>query len=291
MVRIALVVLLIGCSRDTPSADRADRLPCESAQRVGALPAELREASGVAISRRHPGILWVHNDSGDPTLFAIDTAGNVRARVDLDLPNLDWEDIDIGPCPQGDCLYIGAIGDNRQNRTDREIMRLQEPALNARSARVTERFRYQLDEPHDAEAFFVMPDERIYLITKGRSGPVTLYRFPDSIDVDGSNQLQPVQQLTPGLVQLPDMVTGAAASPDGHVVVVRTYSALQLYRLEHDQLKPIADTSGFDLQPLREPQGEGVDIRADGIVFLVSEQGLEQQSAPLSRVQCSRSAP
>ena len=136
----------------------------------------------------------------------------------------------------------------------------------------------------------MLPDERIYLITKGRSGPVTLYRFPLPLDTAGSNPLQAVQQLTPGLVQLPDMVTGAAATPDGRVVAVRTYSALQLYRLQNDQLTPLTNVSGFDLQPLREPQGEGIDIRADGTIFLVSEKGLEAGPAPISRVQCAWSA-
>ena len=173
MRRIALLVLLLACTPESPATD-AHAVPCDNARRLGVLPSALREASGIAISRRHPGILWVHNDSGDPEIFAIDTAGNVRARItSAERHNHDWEDIAIGSCPQGDCLYIGAIGDNRQNRTDREILRLPEPALTARTARVSERFRYQLDPAQDAEAFFVLPDERIYVITKGRSGPVT----------------------------------------------------------------------------------------------------------------------
>ena len=77
------------------------------------------------------------------------------------------------------------------------------------------------------------------------------------------------------------------ATPDGSVIVIRTYSALQLYRFEAGQLIPITAQSGFDLQNLNEPQGEGVDVSADGVVYLVSESGLEQGAAPLSRVQCS----
>ena len=34
-------------------------------EEVGAVPDELRESSGLAISRTQPGVLWSHNDSGD----------------------------------------------------------------------------------------------------------------------------------------------------------------------------------------------------------------------------------
>ncbi len=288
MLRLFWLLLLCACVQDSASRNsRADTI-CHDAARVGALPAELDEASGVAISRRHPGILWAHNDSGEPYLFAIDTTGRLRARIELDLPNRDWEDIAVGPCPQGDCIYVGAIGDNRQDRTDREIFRLPEPGLDAQHARVADRFRYRFPgDAHDAEAFFVMPTGELYLITKGRSASITLYRLPAAAAADSVHVLEPVQTLSDGLVQLPDMVTGAAATPDGGVVAIRTYSALQLYRFDTGQLIPIKAQSGFDLQELNEPQGEGIDISADGVVFLVSESGLEQGVAPLSRVQCA----
>ena len=40
-----------------------------------------REASGVAISRRTPGIIWSHNDSARASLFAFENAGNTKGRV------------------------------------------------------------------------------------------------------------------------------------------------------------------------------------------------------------------
>ncbi|HET9438970.1 MAG TPA: hypothetical protein VFO52_02320 [Longimicrobiales bacterium] len=289
MKRLLLTLMLVACTQDASrrSADSEKAPYCKSAQRVSALPASLREASGLAVSRAHPGILWLHNDSGEPYLFAVDTLGNVRARIAVDVRNDDWEDIAVGPCPQGNCLYIGAIGDNRQNRADRQIYRLPEPSLDAQLAHVHERFRYRLPgAARDVEALFVMPDERMYLISKGRSGPITLYRFPLPADSAAVNDLEAIQELTTGLVQLPDMVTGAGATPDGRVVVIRTYGALQLYELDDNGLKPLLPGTGFDLQPLREHQGEGVDIRADGTVFLVSEKGMETTDPPLSRVQC-----
>jgi hypothetical protein len=291
--RLLLVGILSACTpTDQPRAHADGGAPyCADAQHVRALPRALREASGVAISRRHPGILWVHNDSGEPVLYALDTLGHERARIAVDARATDWEDVAVGPCGSQSCVYIGATGDNLQNRADRMILRFPEPDLTAGRAAIVDRFRYRLPRgPQDAEAFFVMPDERIYLISKGRSGPITLFGFPAAASTHDVNTLDELQQLTRGLVQLPEMVTGAGVTPDGRIVVIRTYSALQLYSFESNRLSPLLATSGFDLEPLGEHQGEGVDISAAGTVFLVSEKGLADADPPLSRVSCRLSA-
>src|ERR671919_653887 len=66
----------------------------------------LSEASGVAASRRTPGVFWAHNDSGDPVLFALDRHGAVKGRVRATGASVDdWEDMAVGPCPPGSCVY------------------------------------------------------------------------------------------------------------------------------------------------------------------------------------------
>jgi hypothetical protein len=289
MKRLVLLLLLVaGCAQQEASETEARSQTgpyCESPRRIAALPAALSEASGVAISRRYPDILWAHNDSGEPILFAIDTLGKLRGRVRVDTGNNDWEDIAAAPCGSGNCLYIGATGDNRQQRSDRVIYRIAEPALDG-AAQVDARFRYRLkDGPQDVEALFVLPGEKIFLITKGRRGGITLYAFPENPSTTEVSTLEPVQALTNGLVQLPDMVTAASASRDGKTVIIRSYSALQLYSFD-GQLKPLLPVSGFDLQPLREQQGEGVDMTDEGVVYLVSEKGLADDAPPLSKVIC-----
>ena len=48
------------------------------------MPKVLDELSGIAASRRHPGIWWAHNDSNNVgTLYAIDETGTVRATFPL----------------------------------------------------------------------------------------------------------------------------------------------------------------------------------------------------------------
>lgn len=47
---------------------------------------ELPEASGVAAGRRTSGVLWAHNDSGDPVIFALDSHGAVKGHHELRVP-------------------------------------------------------------------------------------------------------------------------------------------------------------------------------------------------------------
>jgi hypothetical protein len=277
MKKYLIVITLAACSTDgAPEPTAAHGPTCNSPQRVASLPDELREASGIAVGRRNAGILWVHNDSGEPVLFALDTLGNVRGKIRINgVANDDWEDISAGDCGGNWCLFIGAIGDNLQNRTDRAIHMIPEPALSDAAVTVDRSIEYQMQKPEDTEALFVV-GEKYYAITKGRSGPILLYSIPDATVL---------QQLTTGLVQLPDMVTGAAATADGKHVVIRTYSSVQLYSFADGKLLPILAHS-VDLQPLREFQGEGVDITSEGVIYLVSERGLGDEAPPLSKIVC-----
>src|SRR3954470_12775279 len=79
--------------------------------RIGRLehPA-IREASGIVASRRHPGIFWVHNDSGNPpALYAIRRDGALVRAYRVGVPNVDWED--IAADGEGH-LFLGDTGNN-----------------------------------------------------------------------------------------------------------------------------------------------------------------------------------
>ncbi len=113
---VLLVILLCGAMRD-------DVAPLEP---LGRLDVKLiPEASGIVKSRRHPGVFWVHNDSGNPpSIFAIRADGGILREFRLEIPNIDWEDIAIDD--QGH-LYIGDIGNNLGALPARAIYRIDEP--------------------------------------------------------------------------------------------------------------------------------------------------------------------
>lgn len=262
---------------------------CEAPERVGTLPSELAESSGVTASRRHPGILWTHNDSGGgAVLFAIDSTGKAVGQVRItDAENVDWEDIALGPCPAGDCLYIGDIGDNAEGRDSALIYRVPEPHPDAASA-AAEPFpiRYA-GGARDAEALFVLPSGDVFIVSKGRSEPVTVYRYPAPLRAGERVTLQPVQQLTDAAVPVPAQVTGAGAAPNGRWVGVRSYMAVQLYRAAEEHVVAILDGPDASVLTLGEPVGEAVAVRADDTIVLTSEAGSAGSGGPVSRVRCT----
>lgn len=288
-MRNALICLILAgvsaCSGPSRAADTHGTAPvCDGARVLAKLPRQLNEISGIAISARTPGSFWVHNDDG-PAIFAIDSTGSIRATVRVTgLANRDWEDMAVAPCGTDSCLFIGDIGDNHQQAAERSIYRIREPLLTDTATSIPVRYRFTMPEKsHDTESLVVFPDGRMYLVTKGRSGPVTVFTFPQPLSETDVMMLEPVAALSPGLVQLPEMATGAAAI-GANTFALRTYSGLQFYRTEGDTLFPLYDRQ-YDLQALSEPQGEGVAVRDDGAVFLTSEKGMGA-AALLSRVQC-----
>lgn len=282
-----LLPLLAGCVRSGADGERA----CEVLGSSVALPPEIRESSGVAVSRARPGLYWMHNDQGGkPDVYAVDAEGRLRQRVRLvGARNEDWEDVALGPCPAGECLYLADIGDNRARRGEVVIYRIPEPRA-ADTALRAERFpaRYPGGAGRDAEALFVLPDTSVYILTKGREAPVALFRYPGSLRAGEVVELEHLRDLTPGPLPHADRVTAAAASPSGRWVAVRTYSTLMIFRREEllrSPGRPRALTT--DLTTLGEPQGEGVALGDDGLVVLTSEGGSKHAPATLMRLRCA----
>src|SRR5690606_29311603 len=77
---------------------------------------EIKEASGLAASRRHSGMLWTHNDSGDEArIFLMTDNGKHAGEYFLEgVEALDVEDIAVGPGPVDGLsyIYLADFGDN-----------------------------------------------------------------------------------------------------------------------------------------------------------------------------------
>lgn len=151
---------------------------------VGRLDPAIREASGIAASRRHPGIFWVHNDSGNPPeLFAVRRDGSLVRKYRVGVPNVDWEDIHVDDDGH---LYIGDTGNNGQRLALRMIYRLDEPDPNEpadddKPLPVTRAWFYRFadrESRFDAESLFQL-DGRFVVIAKYRDGkPADWYAIP-----------------------------------------------------------------------------------------------------------------
>ena len=101
---------------------------------------------------------------------------------------------------------------------------MREPAITARATTRAEAlpFRYP-DGHHDAEAPTVDPRSgRIYVITKERR-QARVYRFPSPLRPGRRVMLERIRGAGAKQISRLAPVTGAAISPDGSRVVVRTY--------------------------------------------------------------------
>lgn len=258
---------------------------------------ELPEGSGLAASRLTPGRFWSHNDSGEPVLVALDADGRVAGRLDLVGADVgDWEALTAGPCAGGSCLYVADIGDNNASRTRVTIYRVLEPADALGRITVRDVFHATYpDGPQDAEAVFVTSDGRIHVVTKGDSGPVALYRFPLAPRPGSTSILERVGAPRPmpvarggrrSRVRGGDRVTDAALSPDGRWLALRTTRDLTFHRLADLLAGRWAEAGRVSLEPLDEPQGEGVAYAADGSIVLVGEGGGKGRPGTFARLTC-----
>jgi hypothetical protein len=252
-----------------------------------ALPEGLEEASGIAVSRAHPGAFWTHEDGEEGVLYAVDADGSLLGAIGLGSSGVtDWEDLAIAACDEGDCLYLSDTGDNDESRSAIRFFRVPEPDPGDSVVGDLRSFGVRLPNgPRDIEAIFVLPGERVYFVSKGRNHPITVYRYPGTFKADSVVTLDEVQQLSEGPRFTTRQVTGASASPDGDLVAIRTYETVTFYRMTADTLASV-DGGTLNLRTLREPQGEGVGLGPDGVVALASEVGPTGRRGSLALARC-----
>ena len=256
------------------------------------------------MSRRHPGVLWTHNDSGgDDVLFAVTARGDVLGEFTVrGARNRDWEDLALGPCltpvRDRDCLYIADTGDNDRRRNAVEIYVVPEPIppdttstseepVRGRTERAVRIRLNYLRGPDDVEALAVSPAGDAVLVGKGRGGRVDMYEMDRRTMQIAAETGRPVTLRSTGTLaiggrSLRDLVTGAAFSPSGALLVVRTYRDLFFYER--------ADRGwALAAPPCRlrasEPQGEAVDFVDEEVLVLASE-AVGNFPATIYRVRC-----
>ena len=259
--------------------------------------ADLIELSGLVASRAHPGVLYAHNDSGDTArFFAMDTAARPLGRFVLEGATArDWEDIALGPCPAGTCVYLGDIGDNRRLRTDYGVYRVKEPAVDVSKPLGTltvawERFAYQYPdgEKNNAETLLVHPvSGELYVITKQAAGvPSRVFKFPMPLDPTKTATLLKVTDL-----KLPERsdqaLTAGDLSPDGTALLLRMYNRMVELKLPPGaDFEKIFTAEAVTVPVAPEVQGEAVAWRADGRGYYTSSEEAHGVKPTLDSVEC-----
>jgi hypothetical protein len=231
-----------GAGGDGGAGGAAACIACSAPTKGAAVAvAAITEASGLAASALHPGVVYAHNDSGDAArFFAFDLAtGAGRGEyVAAGVTAVDWEDMARGPCadPSKSCLYFADIGDNAKARNDLAIVRVEEPAtLAAGTVDVPVEvlsIAYP-DGPHDAEALLVDPvSGDLTIVTKAGDGSFA-YELAAPLQPNGTTVATLVGPVT--LSSFVPLVTGGDVHPGRAGVVLRTYTAVNYYPLAPGQ--------------------------------------------------------
>jgi hypothetical protein len=285
----AALVLALASATASGQSRAANSPACTSTGPLIKVP-ELREGSGVAASRQSAGHFWAHNDSGEPTLALLDAQGNTVAHLRVAGATVeDWEAVAVGRCPAGTCIYIGDIGDNQAERRTVTMYRAPEPGARASSTTRADVFHLRYpDGPHDAEALLVTPEGNIFIVTKGGTGPVALYRVPPDAKPGATVTLQQIgKSRRPGKASSSERITDGAVSPNGTWIALRTNNEILLYAAKDLLSGNWRETSRVPLRSLREPQGEGITFGDDRTLYLVGEGGGKAQPGTFARLTCS----
>jgi hypothetical protein len=270
----ALAAVLSGCALSTtPSAQVAGLL----------LDERLGEVSGLAASRRHADLLWVHNDGGGgPFLYALGIRGGLRGVLEVEgVINTDWEDMAAFTLDGEHYLLVADTGDNGGLRHTLQLHVVAEPGSIADDTRAPAAwsivFRWP-DGPRDCEAVAVdVANERILLVSKKRRPP-EVFSLPlrpggsavQVAELVGTLAGVPVpseaeRQSDPGRPSLRGQVTAADMSPDGRRLAVLTYDEVLVYERNDDEAweQAFARRPRLQTLPLL-PQAEALGWSADG---------------------------
>ena len=249
----------------------------------------LKEASGIGLGIRSPGVMYVQNDSGDSArFFALDaTTGRVLAVCNVPhATNVDWEDLAVAKDSHGvPSVWLGDIGDNDSNRSEIDIYRVDEPSVSrtADGSDVTTaapqewRLRYPTG-PSNAESLAVAPGGAAYIVTKVFDGQSRVYAVPPTPDPSKVRTLTQIGIISFSLTGSPDpfapvgelTATGAALSRDGSMLAVRTYSDAYVWRVSRGGVAAAVRAAPTHIVLPEQPQGEGVTF--DGTSLLTDSE-------------------
>jgi hypothetical protein len=232
----------------------------------------LEEVSGLVASQRYPNRLYVQTDSGgEAAVFVLDTLGNELGRLDLSgLKNRDWEDIAIGPGPNGSSyIYIAEIGDNEAKYEEIYLYRFAEPEqLQAIPSTSIDQVTLQFPGgPKDSETLLADPIMGTLFLVSKREPKNALYQVPATAFEKGSATLEKVHEF--------DFNSSVAGdiSKDGSQILIKTYLAVFYWkRTDKQSLVEALKTSPMRLPYVPEPQGEAIGFNFKGdAYFTLSE--------------------
>jgi hypothetical protein len=224
-------------------------------------------------------------------IFVLDNACKLTKTIEYPTQARDPEDAALD---KNGTLYVADIGDNDENsggtKEPRATVAIWTLAAGARQPTIN-RVAYPDGKKHDAEALLINGDGTPIIITKTSPSEVWVPEGPLVPSTDknvpklkkvGTFTAQETKTANPlGLLGW-KLVTGAAASPDGKKVVIRTYSDAYEFDVSGGDVVKAITTGKPRITPLpNEAQGESITYTADGKNYVTASDVDATKKAPL----------
>ena len=294
LLLICLFSLLATTACDPKTQDSEDQTSVELIQAGWLDSDDLNEVSGIQASFSNKGHYFVHNDDGEPLLYAIDATGNDLGVIAIEPAQItDFEDLTSVPVGDKRWVVAGNIGDNFARRSYITLFFADEPQPQSDGYyEGIQLLQHRLDltypdGPRDCESLAYDPvDKQLILISK-RDKPARIYGVDletalteSQVELTFLGTVIPLRAPTPtdrgiwgNRADYISQPTGFDISPDGNEAAIITYRSIYRFKREADESWP----SALQKEPQEvvgppAPQNEAVAYSHDGAnIFVTSE--------------------
>ncbi|MBN2173718.1 MAG: hypothetical protein JW731_06285 [Bacteroidales bacterium] len=240
------------------------------------LPEKVEETSGVIYFEN---ALWTFNDSGGkPELYKIDrTNGKISGEIKINnATNVDWEDID----QDEQFIYIGDFGNNRGNRQDLKIYKIDKKKLTGKDKQSVDaeviQFNYtdQADfeiqnrkHNFDCESLITFGDSLIVFTKNWNNGKTRMYKLPKDT---GQFSISPVETFNAD-----GLVTGADYNQEAGTLALIGYKNFIpfIYVIQNFDGNGFGNNAIYriNLLKMKDSQTEGIYWKSNDEVLISTE--------------------
>lgn len=263
----SVLLLPLGLLMATPAAVAVPEAPV--AQCVITDP-RLSELSGLAADSDH---WYAVNDGGtSATVYVVGKDCQVQSEINGPTDPYDVED--LARSADG-TFWLSDTGDNDGDRATIALISLTPSGESA-----VHRLTYP-DGPRDAEAVLLDGAGVPYVVTKSPLGTAEVFRPAGPLASPGPTPLELVASVRLSSTDTPGgpvpgavgsvMVTGGAATEDGSVVALRTYTDAYVFAVEDGDVAAALSTKPVRVPLPNEAQGEAIAFQPDGSLVSASE--------------------